>query len=131
MCQMPNIWHTKHHLTPFIKCAISHFSATCYSKVTNLLQYGQVWHMDLLFFYSSFSLISLSVSPSNPNPLLSLTPILSSQTPTLTALPHQCWHRRWLWQSLPCQSLSSNGFSFFFFFFFCRGLMGGLGNGWI
>ena len=68
--------------------------------------------MLLLFFYSSFSLISPSVSPSNPNPILSLTPILSSQTPTLTALPCRC--QRQHWQSLPCQSLSSNGFFFFF-----------------
>ena len=52
---------------------------TCYSILTYLPLYGQMWQMLLLFFYSSFSLISSSVSISHPNPLL--------QTPTLTALP--------------------------------------------
>ena len=32
MCQMLNIWHTKHHLTPFIRCVISHIFC-------NMLQY--------------------------------------------------------------------------------------------
>ena len=45
------------------------------SILTNLPLYGQQWHKFLLFFYSTFSLISpsvpLSLSPSNPNPLLS------------------------------------------------------------
>ena len=43
--------------------------------LTNLPLYGQLWHKFLLLFYSTFSLISpsvsLSLSPSNPNPLLS------------------------------------------------------------
>ena len=42
---------------------------------TNLPLYGQLWHK-FFFFNSTFSLISSSVSPSNPNPLLS-NPILS------------------------------------------------------
>ena len=67
------------------------FFATCYSRVTNLPRYRWVWHMDLLFFYSSFSLISLSISPSNPNSLLSLTPIL-------IALPCQRWCQHWRWR---------------------------------
>ena len=46
------------------------------STLTNLPLYGQLWHKFLLFFYSTFSLISPSVSPSNPNPLLS-NPTLS------------------------------------------------------
>ena len=45
------------------------------SIVTNLPLYGQLWHKFLLLFYSTFSLISpsvsLSLSPSNSNPLLS------------------------------------------------------------
>ena len=45
------------------------------SILTNLPLYGQLWHKFLLFFYSTFSLISpsvsLSLSSSNPNPLLS------------------------------------------------------------
>ena len=40
------------------------FFATCYSTITNFPRYGKLWHMDLLIFYSSFSLISLSSSPS-------------------------------------------------------------------
>ena len=87
--------------------------ATYYSILTNLPQDRHMWHLLLLFFYSFFSLISLSVSPSNPNPLLSLTLILSSQTPTLTALPRP---RRCRW-SLPCRSLSNNGFFFFWLWF--------------
>ena len=45
------------------------------SILTNLPLYGQLWQKFLLFFYSTFFLISpsisLSLSPSNPNPLLS------------------------------------------------------------
>ena len=40
------------------------FFATCYSIIINFPRYGKLWHMDLLIFYSSFSLISLSSSPS-------------------------------------------------------------------
>ena len=70
------------------------FFATCYSRVTNLPQYGRVWHMNLLFFYSSFSLISLSSSPSaiqySPHGFLSTTDFLSTITdlyPSLVFFP--------------------------------------------
>ena len=33
--------------------------ATCYSTIAFLTRYGQQWNMSLLFFYSSFSLLSL------------------------------------------------------------------------
>ena len=114
---MPNIWyiwHTKHQNSPFIRCFKSY-------KICNMLHYPHKFATVRIYvayafiiFFSSFSLISSSVSPSNPNPLLSLTPILSSQTPTLTTLPRRRRH----WRSLPRRSFSSNGFSFFFFFFF-------------
>ena len=55
------------------------------STFTNLPLYGQLWHKFLLFFYSTFFLISPSVSPSNPNPLLS-SPILSLYLPLLVSL---------------------------------------------
>ena len=46
------------------------------SILTNLPLYEQLWHKFILFVYSTFSLISPSISPSNPNPLLS-NPTLS------------------------------------------------------
>ena len=53
---------------------------------TNLTLYGQLWHKFFLFFiYSTFSLISSSVSPSNPNPLLS-NPTLSLCLPLPVSL---------------------------------------------
>ena len=55
------------------------------STLTNLPLYGQLWHKFLLFFYSTFSLISPSVSPSNPNPLLS-NPTLSLCLPLPVSL---------------------------------------------
>ena len=55
------------------------------STFTNLPLYGQLWHKFLLFFYSTFSLISPSVSPSNPNPLLS-SPTLSLCLPLPVSL---------------------------------------------
>ena len=55
------------------------------STLTNLPLYGQLWHTCLLFFYSTFSLISPSVSPSNPNPLLS-SPTLSLCLPLPVSL---------------------------------------------
>ena len=55
------------------------------STLTNLPLYGQLWHKFLLFFYSAFSLISPSVSPSNSNPLLS-NPTLSLCLPLPVSL---------------------------------------------
>uniref|UniRef100_A0A7N2M2Q0 Uncharacterized protein n=1 Tax=Quercus lobata TaxID=97700 RepID=A0A7N2M2Q0_QUELO len=55
------------------------------STLTNLPLYGQLWHKFLLFFYSTFSLISPVVSPSNPNPLLS-NPTLSLCLPLPVSL---------------------------------------------
>ena len=82
MCQMPNIWHiwhTKHKKPSLSNVPNAIIFATCYSIFTYLPLYGQIWQMPLLFFYSSFSLISPLISLSQPNPLLSLTPILSSK----------------------------------------------------
>ena len=66
-----------------------YFFATCYSTITNFPWYSKLWHMDLLIFYSSFSLISLSSSPSaiqySPHGFLSTTDFLS----TITDLLHQ------------------------------------------
>ena len=36
------------------------FFTICYRTITNFPQYGKMWYMDLLIFYSRFSLISLS-----------------------------------------------------------------------
>ena len=55
------------------------------SILTNLPLYGQLWQKFLLFFYSTFSLIPPSVSPSNPNPLLS-NPTLSLCLPLPVSL---------------------------------------------
>ena len=84
---MPNIWHichTKHKKPSLSDVPNAIIFATCYSILTYLPLYGQMWQMLLLFFYSSFSLISPSVSPSNPNPLLSNPNPHCSSTPTLT-----------------------------------------------
>ena len=81
------------HQTPFDPiyqmCHISYFlqHATVKSQIRHGTNGCVIWIY--YFFYSSFSLISPSISPSNPNTLLSLTPILSSQTPSLTALPRR------------------------------------------
>ena len=52
------------------------FFSTCYNTITNLQLYGKLWHIGLLIFYSSFTLISLSSSllaqyspPPSPSPL--------------------------------------------------------------
>ena len=55
------------------------------STLTNLPLYGHLWHKFLLLFYSTFSLISPSVSPSNSNPLLS-NPTLSLCLPLPASL---------------------------------------------
>ena len=49
--------------------------ATCYNTVITLSQYGTIQHMSFLFFYSSFSLFSQSVSLSQPVFFLYLFPI--------------------------------------------------------
>ena len=84
MCQMPNIqhiWHTKHYLTPFIRCVIS-------CIFCNMLQqshkFATVWTgvaYEFIIFFIPLSLSSLRQSRllSNPNPHCSSTP-----TPTLT-----------------------------------------------
>ena len=113
---VPNAKYFAHlaHQTPFDPiyqmCHISYFLQHATIQVQIFHGTERVWHM----FYSFFIPLSLSsirqshlVPQSFP---LSLTPILSSQTPTLTALPRP--HPR------PRRSLSSNGFSLFFFFLF-------------
>ena len=54
---MLNIWHTKHHLTPFIRCAISHIFC-------NMLQYthkfATVRNWCGIYIYSFSILLSLS-----------------------------------------------------------------------
>ena len=49
--------------------------ATCYSTVITLAQYEPIWHICLLFFYSSFSLFSQSISLSQPVFFLYLFPL--------------------------------------------------------
>ena len=51
--------------TNFLSDAVNAiFFATSYSTIINLQWYGNMWYMDLLIFYSSFTHISLSSSPS-------------------------------------------------------------------
>ena len=98
--QMPNILHichTKHKKPSLSDVPNVIISATCYSIITYLPLYGQMWQMLLLFFYSSFSLISPSVSLSHPNPLLSLILILSSK-PQPSLLFHVNADANWLRQ---------------------------------
>ena len=77
---VPNIafgtYPTPNTIWPYLSNVLNAiFFAICYSIVTNLPRYGKLWHMNLLIFYSSFSLISLSSSPSTiqysppPSPL--------------------------------------------------------------
>ena len=118
MCQMLNIWHISHtklNLSPFSRCGIWYFFC-------NIEQYCDKFatvrkKCGILFIVCLF--LSLSFLRRSP---LSLTPILSSQTPTLTALPRP--HPR------PRRSLSSNGFSLFFFFFFWLWFDGWVGQ-WV
>ena len=86
--------------------------ATCYSILTYLARYGHLWHMVLLFFYSSFSLIPIisfvfpfSYSPP-PSPLsytLSssffplpfcsiLFPFMNNEPPPISSLPSHKFH---------------------------------------
>ena len=110
MCQMLNIWHIWHtkHKNPHLSNVPNIiFFATCYSRVTNLSWYRQVWHMDLLFFYSSFSLISLLSSPSAFHRLIStlpysfffplpfcsiLFPFMNYEPPSISSLPSHKFH---------------------------------------
>ena len=71
-CQIFSTFGTPNTIWPHLS-DVSYlvFFATCYGRVTNLPRYGRVWHMNLLFFYSSFSLISpLVSSPLKPQPSL-------------------------------------------------------------
>ena len=89
---MLNIWHTKKpHLSDVPNLI---FFATCYNRVTNLPRYGQVWHMDVLFFLFLFLshisfIFSFSYSPPHlHSPILFLLP---SSILLYSLLIHESW----------------------------------------
>ena len=117
MCQILNIWHishTKHHLTHLSDVLNAIFFATCYSRVTNLPRYDKLWHMDLLIFYSSFSLISLSSSPSaiqySPPPSPFSHTLSSSVFPFALFSSHS-----WIWATTDFLSTITDLLHWFFF----------------
>ena len=98
---VPNAKYFAHlaHQTPFDPiyqmCHISYFLQHATVQVQIFHGTEPVWHMFYCFFYSSFSLIYSSVSPStpilssisHPNPLLSNPNPYCSSTPTPTPTP--------------------------------------------
>ena len=66
MCQMLNIWHTKHHLTSFIRCVISHIFCNILQQSHKFATVRNACGIWFILFYSSFSLISPLVSHGKP-----------------------------------------------------------------
>ena len=91
------------------------FFATCYNTITNFPQYGKLWHMDLLIFYSPFSLISLSSSPSAIQ--YSLPPSSLSHTLSSSLFPFALFSSHsWIWATTDFLSTITDLFHRFFFF---------------
>ena len=90
------------------------FFAICYSIITNLPWYGKMWYMDLLIFYSRFSLISLSSSPLATQ--YSLPPSPLSHTLSFSLFPFDLFSSHlWIWATIDFLSIIIDLLHRFFF----------------
>ena len=90
------------------------FFAIWYSTITNFPRYGKMWYMNLLIFYSRFSLISLSSSPSATQ--YSPPPSPLSHTLSFSLFPFDLFSSHsWIWATTDFLSTITDLFHQFFF----------------
>ena len=94
------------------------FFAIWYSTITNFPRYGKMWYMNLLIFYSRFSLISLSSSPSATQ--YSPPPSPLSHTLSFSLFPFDLFSSHsWIWATTDFLSTITDLLHLFFFSPFC------------
>ena len=111
--------------TNFLSDAVNAiFFATCYSTIINLQRYGNMWYMGLLIFYSSFTHISLSSSPSaiqyspSSSPSPSPSPLSHSLSSSLFPVALFSSHS-WIWATINFLSTITDPYPSPVFFPFC------------
>ena len=90
------------------------FFAIWYSTITNFPRYGKMWYMNLLIFYSRFSLISLSSSPSAPQYSPPPSPLF--HTFSFSLFPFDLFSSHsWIWATIDFLSTITDLLHQFFF----------------